>query len=61
MLAQADAEEDFDYENILAQSLVAYFAQLDDEEREELGIKLAQAADRLSSGPSQLAQTAAGA
>ena len=60
MLAQVDAEEDIDYESIL-QSLGSYLAQLDDEEREELGIRLAQEADRLSSGPSQLAQTAAGA
>ena len=56
MLAQVDAEY-----LITAQTLSEYYAQLDDEEREELGIKLAQAADRLSSGPSQLAQTAAGA
>ena len=57
MLAQVDAEY-----LITAQTLSErIFAQLDDEEREELGIKLAQAADRLSSGPSQLAQTAAGA
>ena len=60
MLAQVDAEEDIDYESIL-QSLGSYLAQLDDEEREELGIRLAQEADRLSAGPSQLAQTAAGA
>ena len=42
MMAQID-------DNILAQSLVEFLAQLDADEREDLDYVLAQAADRLSS------------